>query len=423
MISGGVAMERFFVAGGYPIRGALHIDGAKNAILPILGASLLVNGPVILHKVPELSDVHTMCNILRSLGVEIIADNKSYILDTSSLHSHAVPDNLMSEMRSSIFLMGALLGCCGAAKVSYPGGCNIGSRPIDLHLMGLRALGAEIEEKHGYIEARAARLVGTEIFLDFPSVGATENIMLAAVKAQGETVIHNAAKEPEIVDLQKFLNAAGAQVKGAGTDTLIIEGVKSLHQVEHNVVSDRIATGTFMLAAAITAGEIDLIDTNPSHLIPLLFKGKQMGLNIKYGNDFISVKAPKRLKQASQIRTSPYPGFPTDLQSPMMVAMTQAYGTGIVIEGIFDGRYNHVNELNKMGANIKVNRRTAVISGKTLLSSTLVKATDLRAGAALILAGLVADGTTIVDDIHHIDRGYSSIEKQLSSLGAHIERK
>ncbi len=416
-------MERFFVAGGYPLRGALHIDGAKNAILPILGASLLVNGPVILHKVPDLSDVHTMCNILQSLGVEIIADKNSFILDTSSLYSHAVPDNLMSEMRSSIFLMGALLGCCGAARVSYPGGCNIGSRPIDLHLMGLRALGAEIEEKHGYIEARAARLVGTEIFLDFPSVGATENIMLAAVKAQGETVIHNAAKEPEIVDLQVFLNAAGANIKGAGTDTLVIEGVRTLHQVEHNVLPDRIVTGTYLLATAITSGEIDLVNTNPAHLVSLIFKGRQMGLDIRYGNDFITVRAPQKLRQVSQIRTSPYPGFPTDLQSPMMVAMTQAEGTGMIIEGIFDGRFNHVKELSKMGAQIKINRRTAVVAGKTPLTSSVVKATDLRAGAALILAGLAADGTTVVEDIHHIDRGYASIEKKLRELGAHIERK
>lgn len=422
MISGGVAMERYVIAGGYPLHGSCQIGGAKNAALPILGASLLVKGSVVLHRIPALSDVFTMSKIMRALGVDIMVEKDCYILDSSTLHSYAVPEDLMGEMRSSIFLMGALLGTCGAARVSYPGGCDIGARPIDLHLMGLRALGAEIEEKHGYIEARAPQLRGAEIFLDFPSVGATENIMLAAVKARGETIIHNAAKEPEIIDLAHFLNMAGAHIKGAGSNKLIIQGVKSLHGIEYSVITDRIVTGTMILATAITGGKTELVDILPNHIIPLIHKCRQMGVGIRCHENRMVVTAPQRLK-AVTIRTSPYPGFPTDLQAPMMSALTLADGSSTVVENIFNGRFKHVPELIKLGAKITISGASARIEGVSHLVGTNVKTTDLRAGAALVLAGLAAEGETVVEAIHHIDRGYQMFETVLQKLGAHIERR
>lgn len=415
-------MERYVIAGGYPLRGSIEVHGAKNAVLPILGATLLVQGTTILDNVPHLSDVDTMCKMLQELGVKIKTEDGSLVLDSRVIHNHAVPEYLMSGIRSSIFLMGALLGCCGAVRVSYPGGCSIGPRPIDLHLKGLRALGAEIIEDRGYIEAKAARLRGTDVFLDFPSVGATENIMMAAVFAEGVTVIHNAAKEPEVVELQSFLNAAGADIQGAGTDTVVIRGVKKLHDVSFGIIPDRIVAGTLMLAAAITGGELELRNVIPEHLTSLVIKLREMGITVSTAANSIRVSAEQHLRALEAVRTFPYPGFPTDMQAQMMAVLSVANGTSVITETVFEGRFKHVAELQRLGADIVVEGRSAIIKGVKQLTGAVVRATDLRAGAALVLAGLRAEGLTVVEDIYHIDRGYQALEIMLKQLGARIER-
>lgn len=415
-------MERYVIAGGYPLCGSIEVHGAKNAVLPILGATLLVQGTAILDNVPHLSDVDTMCKILQELGVKIKTEDGSLVLDSRVIHNHAVPECLMSGIRSSIFLMGALLGCCGAVRVSYPGGCSIGPRPIDLHLKGLRALGAEITEDRGYIEAKAARLRGTDVFLDFPSVGATENIMMAAVFAEGVTVIHNAAKEPEVVELQSFLNAAGADIQGAGTDTVVIRGVKKLHDVSFGIIPDRIVAGTLMLAAAITGGELELRNVIPEHLTSLVIKLREMGITVNTAANSVRVSAEQHLRALEAVRTFPYPGFPTDMQAQMMAVLSVANGTSVITETVFEGRFKHVAELQRLGADIEVEGRSAIIRGVKQLTGAVVRATDLRAGAALVLAALRAEGLTVVEDIYHIDRGYQALESMLKQLGARIER-
>lgn len=413
-------MERIVIAGGHPLRGRVRIGGAKNAALPIIGATLLTAERCVIHDLPELTDVEVMFHILRNLGAEVSRTGGGCSIQAGDLSSQTVPEALMREMRSSIIVMGALLGRFGRAKVSQPGGCAIGTRPIDLHLKGLKELGATIKEQHGYITAVAHRLRGAAIHLDYPSVGATENLMMAATLAEGQTTISNAAKEPEIVDLQNFLNSMGANVKGAGTDTVRVEGVSSLHGAEHTIIPDRIVAGTYLLAGAITGGEVTVQNVIPEHLESLLAKLREMGAGVAVAEDQITV-AGGRLQAIESLRTLPYPGFPTDLQAPMMALLCLAEGTSIVTETVFESRFKHVDELRRMNANIKVNERTAVIKGVPALTSANVTATDLRAGAALVLAALAADGLTVIDEAHHIYRGYEHLQDSLNALGARIE--
>ena len=419
-------MEKLVVRGGKRLEGVVRIGGAKNAILPILAAILLnkSSDEIILANVPRISDVAKMVEILRSLGAEITWSGSNMAVSTRNLTGYAVEENLMREMRSTIFLMGALLARFGQVCISHPGGCAIGQRPIELHLKGLQKLGAQIREQHGYIYATCSRLTGADIHLDYPSVGATENIMMAAVYARGVTVINNAAKEPEIVDLQNLLNKMGAKIRGAGTDQIRIIGVNQLHGVEYSVIPDRIVAGTFMIAAAATGGEIILENVIPGHLEAVTSKLREMGVQIREENERILIKAPERLCAVEFVRTLPYPGYPTDLQAPIMAALTIAQGTSMVVENVFDSRFKHVGELNRMGAQIVVasDNRTAVVHGVEKLTGATVTAPDLRAGAALVIAGLAAEGETIVEGLEHIARGYENLEGDLNKLGAEIKR-
>ncbi|HZK25279.1 MAG TPA: UDP-N-acetylglucosamine 1-carboxyvinyltransferase [Oscillospiraceae bacterium] len=418
-------MEKFIVRGGKRLEGVVNIGGAKNSILPILAAVLLNKSgdEVFLTNVPRIRDVIKMVEILRSLGVEITWSGTDMAIKTHNLTGFAIDEALMREMRSTIFLMGAILARFGQVCISYPGGCAIGQRPIDLHLKGLAALGAQLREQHGYIYASCSRLVGADIHLDFPSVGATENIMLAAVYARGVTVISNAAKEPEIVDLQNILNKMGARINGAGTDHIRIEGVTQLHGVEYAVIPDRIVAGTMMMAAAITGGNIILENVIPRHLDAVTAKLREAGVQIREDSGRLFVQAPQRLRALEYVRTLPYPGYPTDLQAPMMAVLTRAQGTSIIVENVFDSRFKHVGELNRMGAQIIVasDNRTAIVHGTEHLMGATVTAPDLRAGAALVIAGLAAEGETVVDGLEHIVRGYENLAGDLSKLGAEIK--
>ena len=422
MRSGGETLE-FVIHGGTPLSGSVRVHGAKNAALPILAASVLASGEYVLHDFPQLTDIATMLQILESLGIRNKQEGRHVILDTRSLSSSVVPESLMSQMRSSIFLMGPLLARFGEVTVSRPGGCAIGERRIDLHLDGLERMGAEIRQQNGRLVCRAPRLYGTTIYLDYPSVGATENLMMAAVLAEGETVIHHAAKEPEIVDLQNFLNAMGARIRGAGTDTIFIQGVKKLRTAEYTVMPDRIVAGTLMVAGAMTCGEVVLENVIPDHVRILIELLQQAGCQVREGNDALYVKGAGRPKAIKKVTTSPFPGFPTDMQAQMMAFLSIADGVSILKETVFDARFRHVNELNRMGASIYVDLNTAFIRGVKQLTGAVVEASDLRAGAALVLAGLVAEGVTRVQQIHHIDRGYERIEEMLQPLGAKISRK
>ncbi len=415
-------MERIVISGGRPLHGTVRIPGAKNAALPILAASLLTPDQCVIRGLPALTDIDVMLSIISTLGAEVKGQGGVAYIRAEPLVSQDVPETLMREMRSSIIVMGALLARFGYTKVSYPGGCAIGSRPIDLHLKGLRELGAEIEEKHGFIKAQAKGLRGATIHLDYPSVGATENLMMAATLAKGQTILSNAAKEPEIIDLQNFLNVMGANVKGAGTDVIRIEGVDALNGADYTIIPDRIVAGTYLLAGAITGGEVKVSNVIPEHLESLLAKLREMGACVKVEDDSILLKAKDRLVAIESLRTLPYPGFPTDLQAPMMALLCLAKGTSIVTETVFESRFKHVDELRRMGANIKVNDRTAVIKGVPALTSAQVSASDLRAGAALVLAALAADDITVIEDVHHIDRGYERLEDYLRALGARVER-
>lgn len=413
-------MDRFIITGGTPLKGTVRIAGAKNATLPIMAASLLCPGSCQIHEVPDLRDVRVMCEILKLMGAQVERGKGYCQIDAWNVASCEVPENLMREMRSSIFIMGALLGRLGRVKVSYPGGCAIGPRPIDLHIKGLAALGAKITEKHGYVLAEAKELRGSDVHLDFPSVGATENIMMAAVRARGITFIRNAAKEPEVVDLQNFLNKMGAKIRGAGTDTIKIEGVTDLYPTNHSVIPDRIEAGTFMVAAAMTQGDVYLENVIAEHTEPVAAKLREAGAEVETSGEGIHVTG-RRLK-AVDVKTLPYPGYPTDMQPQTMAMLSIAEGTSVVIENIFINRFKHVDELRRMGAQIKIEGRAAVIRGVERLSGACVEASDLRAGVALVLAGLVADGQTLVEHVHHIDRGYEDLEKKLKKLGAQIER-
>ncbi|GAA4715591.1 UDP-N-acetylglucosamine 1-carboxyvinyltransferase [Brevibacillus fulvus] len=415
-------MDTFTIEGGKPLSGSLRIQGAKNAALPILAASVLAEGQFHIYDVPHLKDIEVMAQILTALGATVTHQDGCVTLDTTSVSRSQIPEDLMGQMRSSIFLAGPLLARLGEVTISRPGGCMIGERRIDMHLSGLQSLGAKMEEAEGCIVFRAKQLRGATIFLSFPSVGATENIMMAAVLAKGTTRICNAAREPEIVDLQNFLNAMGARIRGAGTDTIEINGVPKLRPVSYRVIPDRIVAGTHILAVGSAQGHIQLSNTIPEHLTALIEIARSCGVEIKTHHDIMEVKSTSRSRSYDRVITSPYPGFPTDLQAQIMVFLSQARGTSVIKETVFDGRFRHVNELTRMGASIYVDLGSAIVRGVNKLTGTTVEATDLRAGAALVLAGLAAEGTTTVEQIHHIDRGYDRLELQLQQLGANIAR-
>ena len=417
-------MEKLIVKGGNRLVGAVKTSGAKNAVLPIIAASILGTTPSHLDEVPMLEDVHTISEVLKCLGLAVECSPEKNVLDIDSteITSYEAPYELVRTMRASFLVMGPLLARIGKARISMPGGCAIGARPIDIHLKGFEALGVKIEQGHGYIEASAPEgLKGTSIYFDFPSVGATENIMMAASLAEGTTILENAAEEPEIVDLANYLNKMGARIRGAGTDTIRIEGVDKLHGADYTIIPDRIEAGTYMIAAAMTGGDVVVENVLPEHQKPLIAKLREAGAVVEEDIDKVRVIGKNPLKAVS-IKTLPYPGFPTDMQAQMMAMMVIAEGRSKVTETVFENRFMHVVELNRMGAQISTEGRSAVIDGPCKLTGCDVRATDLRAGAAMILAGLVAEGTTRIGDLHHIDRGYENIVAKLKNLGADIER-
>ena len=413
-------MEKLVVNGGKRLEGKVKISGAKNAVLPIIAASLLGTSPSILEEVPDLEDVRTISEVLGHLGVKVAnGGNNTLNIDSSVISSCEAPYELVRKMRASFLIMGPLLARCGKAKISLPGGCAIGTRPIDLHLKGFDALGAKIDCGEGYIEASAPNgLKGARIYLDFPSVGATENIIMAACMAEGQTILENPAHEPEIIDLVNYLNVMGANIKGAGTNIIKIEGVKALKGCNYTIIPDRIEAGTYMVAAAMTNGDVYIENALSEHLKPVIAKLKEAGVFIQEEINGIRVKGTGNIK-AVDIKTLPYPGFPTDMQAQLMAMLTIADGSGIVSETVFENRFMHVDELKRMGANIKVDGRSAIVDGVKKLSGCQVKATDLRAGAAMVLAGLVAEGETQIGCIHHIDRGYDGL---VDKLWADIKR-
>jgi len=415
-------LEKLIIEGGRPLQGVVRIEGAKNAALPILAASMLAEGPVTIDNVPDLLDIHVMLDILRSLGADASLKGRVAYVDATNVRTSEIPETLMSKMRSSIFLMGPLLSRFGEVTVYQPGGCAIGERKIDLHLNGLKTLGAVVTEYDNRIVCQAKRLKGADIVLDYPSVGATENLMMAAATAEGITTISNAAREPEIADLQLFLNRMGAKIIGAGTDTITIEGVEKLSPCEHRVIPDRIVTGTLMVAAAATRGNVTLENVVPGHLTSVIHALRRAGVQIAIDGDIMNVIGVSRPRAVERIVTSPYPSFPTDLQAQMMVLLSLADGLSVVKETVFEGRFKHVNELSVMGADIRVDFNSAFIRGVPRLYGATVEATDLRAGAALVIAGLAATGRTVVEQIHHIDRGYEAIEATFRRLGGRIER-
>ena len=417
-------MEEIIVRGGKQLEGTVHIEGAKNAVLPILAATLLAEeGTSTLSNVPILSDVFTMNQVIRYLNtdVEFNEEAKEIKVNATRQLNVEAPYEYVSKMRASIVVMGPLLAHNGHAKVAMPGGCAIGKRPIDLHLKGFQALGAKIIQKNGYIEAIADELVGDTIYLDFPSVGATQNIMMAAVKAKGTTVIENVAREPEIVDLANFLNKMGASIHGAGTETMRIEGVDHLHAVSHPIVQDRIEAGTFMVAAAMTEGNVLIDGAIPEHNRPLISKLIEMGVKITEENDGLRVIGPKALK-ATDIKTMPHPGFPTDMQAQMTAIQLVADGVSTTTETVFENRFQHLEEMRRMNAQVKIDNNVALIKGASQLQGAEVYATDLRAAAALVLAGLRANGITRVRNLKYLDRGYYQFHKKLQQLGADVER-
>lgn len=414
-------MEKFIVQGEVQLRGHIRASGAKNATLPIMAATLLCSGVSVIRGVPNLRDIKVMQDILSLLGAKITRENDALVIDTSGVSKVEIPEHLMREMRASVFLMGPLLGRFRKVRLSYPGGCAIGPRPINLHIKALEKIGAHVVESFGFIDAEAKELTGGDIQFDFPSVGATENAMMAAVLASGTTLIRNAAREPEIVDLQAMLNKMGARVSGAGSDTIRIDGVARLQPTEHTVMPDRIEAGTYLVAGAMTRGDVTIEYIQPDNLFSVIDKLKEIGVQVITGNDYIRVKAGEL--RGVDIKTLPYPGFPTDLQAPFLSLLTIAKGTSIITETIFENRFKHVDEMARMGAKIKVDGRSAVIRGVAQLTGAIVAAPDLRAGSALVLAALAAEGVSEVEHVYHIDRGYDGIERRLNSLGAKIIRQ
>lgn len=416
-------MEKIIVEGGSRLKGSVKVEGAKNAVLPAIAASILAKtGTSKIHDVPALADVYTIKEVLENLNCDIHFHNNTMTINAENEIYTEAPFEAVRKMRASFLIMGPLLARRGHARIALPGGCAIGSRPIDQHLKGFEAMGARVKIGNGFIEAHVdGRLQGARIYLDFPSVGATENIMMAATLAEGTTIIENAAKEPEIVCLANYLNSMGAKVRGVGTGTIRIDGVDELHGAEHTVISDRIEAGTFMAAAAITGGDVFIEGAVPEHLRSVIAKMEEMGVTIIEHENGIRVIGPKKLKPVD-IKTMPHPGFPTDMQSQMMALLMKADGTSVITETVFENRFMHVEEFRRMNGNIKIEGRSAIVDGNTNLQGAEVIATDLRAGAALIIAGLVAEGLTRVTHLHHLDRGYVNFEKKLASLGAKIER-
>lgn len=413
-------MASYIIEGGHKLQGETYVSGSKNASLPIMAATVLNRGISKLYNVPDIHDTQMMIEILKELGCKVIKKSNKVVIDSSNIRNFEIPEHLMHEMRSSVILAGALLGRYRKAVFSYPGGCDIGARPIDLHLKGFEKMGITTQKDYDKIICQSEEIVSAEINLDFPSVGATENCILAAVLAKGTTTIINAAMEPEIIDLQNFLNRMGAKVQGAGSNVIKIEGVKKLNNVSYNIMPDRIEAGTLLCSAAITGGSIILKKANVKDVTPVLDKLSEAGCQIQLNVDNISLKAPKRLK-AINIRTMPHPGFPTDMQSIIAANMCVSSGTSVIVENIFENRFKYTGELQKMGAKIRIEGNTAIIKGTRRLYASKIKATDLRGGASLVLAGLVAKGKTQIDNIGYILRGYERLDEKLNSLGAKME--
>ena len=415
-------MDKLLIQGGVPLSGDVAISGAKNAALPILCACLLTSEPLQLTNVRHLNDIATMLRLIGQMGVEVTMDgNDGLILDSRGLNNPLAPYEMVKTMRASILVLGALVARCGEARVSLPGGCAIGARPVDQHIKGLQAMGAEVGVEHGYVHAKASRLKGARIVTDMVTVTGTENLMMAAVLADGETVIENAAREPEVVDLANCLTAMGAHIVGAGTDRIVIQGVERLHGATHAIMPDRIETGTYLCAAAATGGSVRLTQTSASYLDAVIDKLREAGCEIACTPNEIALKAPARLKAVS-VRTEPYPAFPTDMQAQFMAINSVADGTALIRETIFENRFMHAVELIRLGANIKLDGNNAVVTGVPRLDGATVMATDLRASASLVIAGLIAQGETLIERIYHLDRGYERIEEKLARLGASVRR-
>lgn len=415
-------MEKLVISGGKKLEGDISVHGAKNSVLPILASSLLVRGKSVIHNVPELSDVDDSVNILTYLGAKVIREKDTLIIDTTEITNNTIPEEMMRKMRSSIIFLGSLLSRLKEVYLCYPGGCDIGIRPIDLHLSSLKKLGASITENGNCICCKSSSLHGAKIILSFPSVGVTENIIIASVLAKGRTTIINAAREPEISDLATYLNLCGAKIFGAGEGTIEIEGVDRLYSAEHTIIPDRIVAAIYMSVASINSDELVINNIKPSHLNPVIPVFMEMGCKIYLSGDSLKIVSPKRLKKVKTIKTMPYPGFPTDCQSIVMASLAKAKGTTVINENIFENRFKHISELNRFGAEITVNDRVAIINGVKNLYSANVFCTDLRGGASLVIAALSADGVSTIGDIYHIDRGYEKIENNLALIGADIKR-
>jgi len=416
-------VDKLHITGGIALEGEVRISGAKNATLPILAGALLADGPVTIGNVPHLQDVTTTIELLSRMGVTVTIDERMRIeVDASSIREYFAPYELVKTMRASILVLGPLLARYGRADVSLPGGCAIGARPVNIHVAGLQAMGADIHIEGGYIRARAERLRGARLVLEAVTVTGTENLMMAATLAEGQTLLENAAREPEVVDLANFLNAMGAQISGAGTDRIVIDGVRQLHGVSYDVLPDRIEGGTYLVAGAITRGHVRIKHTRPEHLDAVIVKLREAGATVQCGDNWVEVDMRNRRPRAVDVRTAPYPAFPTDMQAQFAALDTVADGVGTVVETIFENRFMHMLEMRRMGAEIRLEGNTAIIHGVGRLTAAPVMATDLRASASLVLAGLVAEGRTEIERIYHIDRGYETIEEKLAQLGARIRR-
>ncbi len=416
-------MEKLNIAGGDPLRGTVHISGAKNSAVALIPATILADSPVTIEGLPHISDIDTLRDLLEEIGGKVTFEKGEMVVNPASMISMPLPNGKVKKLRASYYLMGAMLGRFKQAVIGLPGGCHLGPRPIDQHIKGFEALGAEVTNEQGAIYLRAEKLVGARIYLDVVSVGATINIMLAAVLAEGKTVIENAAKEPEIIDVATLLASMGAKIKGAGTDVIRIEGVESLHGCKHSIIPDRIEAGTFLIAGAAMGDEVVLDNVIPTHLESITAKLREMGFTIETSNDQMLIVGRNEGLKPVDIKTLVYPGFPTDLQQPMTALLTKAKGTSVVTDTIYSARFKHIDELRRMGANMKVEGRSAIITGQTQVQGAKVKASDLRAGACLVVAGLMADGVTEITGLEHIDRGYSLLEKKLEGLGATIWRE
>jgi UDP-N-acetylglucosamine 1-carboxyvinyltransferase len=415
--------ERFFITGGKPLQGTVIIDGAKNSALSIMAACLLTSEVCVLENVPQLTDVYSMIEVIKTLGIQVEwKDSNTLYIDPDDFNNYEAPYELVKTMRASFLVMGPLIARLKKAKISLPGGCAIGARPVDFHLKGFQSLGANIVTEKGYIKAEVKNLVGNDIYFDFPSLGATENIMMAATLAEGTTMIENAAKDPEVIELGTFLNKMGAQISGLGTDIITIKGVKELKGVHYRIIPDRIEAGTYMIAAAITGGVVEIKHINPYYLKSCIVKLEEAGINVDNKEDDTVIISNSDIIKSVDIKTMPFPGFPTDLQAQFMSLMSIANGTSIITENVFENRFAHAGDLRRMGADIKIEGRNSIIKGVKKLSAAPVMASDLRGGAALVLAGLIAEGTTEISRVYHIDRGYVKIEEKLRELGAHIRR-